>query len=189
MSLSRAGNTTAGFAPAHRAYISVGSNLGDKLAYCRHAVACLAQLDGTHVTAVSKIYRTAPVDYQDQNWFVNLALAIETVLAPDALLAALKRIQRSAGQGEKSIRFGPRRLDLDILLYGRQIIQTPLLTVPHPRMHRRRFVLKPLCEIDPGLVHPVRGESVRTLLNRLDPGEQQIEEIKEDVRTTGFCMP
>lgn len=163
--------------PAHMVYISVGSNLGDKLAHCRHAVDSLVQLEGTRVTAWSKIYRTSPVDYLAQGWFVNLVLGVETALAPAALLTALQQIQRSAGQGEKALRFGPRRLDLDILLFDRQIIQTPALTIPHPRMHQRRFVLQPLCDVDPGLVHPLLGVSVKVLLDRLDPKEQKIEVV------------
>ena len=159
------------------AYVSVGANLGDKTANCRRGVRLLNGRPDTRVVAVSRTYRTAPVDFLDQDWFINLAVKIETRLNPFELLAALQDIQRCVGQGPKAVRFGPRLLDLDIIFYEKEIIRAPQLILPHPRMHERRFVLQPLCDIDPGLVHPVLGDRIRVLLDNLSPGEQKIDPL------------
>lgn len=162
--------------PSHSAYISVGSNLGDKLACCRQGIAQVAALPRTELAVQSPFYRTAPVDYLDQDWFINAAIKVATNLAPEALLTALQAIQRKAGrtpEGDK-IRFGPRLLDLDIIFYDDLVLDLPDLVVPHPRMHKRRFVLKPLCDIDPKILHPVLGRSVEALLAALDTTDQDI---------------
>jgi 2-amino-4-hydroxy-6-hydroxymethyldihydropteridine diphosphokinase len=160
--------------PIHRAYISVGSNLGDKLACCRRGIAQVATLPRTELAAQSPLYRTAPVDYLDQDWFVNAAIKVATDLAPQELLAALQAIQRRAGRKADKIRFGPRRLDLDIIFYDDLVMDLPALVLPHPRMHKRRFVLQPLCDIDPNVLHPVLGRSVAALLAALDTTDQDI---------------
>ncbi len=156
------------------AYISIGSNLGDKLANCQFGIDALARTTHTVLIAQSPFYRTAPVDYLDQDWFVNAVIAIETRLDPKPLLAELKSIQSAAGRTREHVRFGPRILDLDILLYGNQVLATPELNIPHPRLHKRRFVLQPMCDIDPGIVHPVMNVSMQTLLNRLDANDQKV---------------
>lgn len=160
--------------PSHSAYISVGSNLGDKLARCEQGIAQVAALPKTFLAARSPFYRTAPVDYLEQDWFVNAAIKVATDLPPLGLLAALQEIQRQAGRTTDEIRYGPRLLDLDILFYEDLVIDLPELILPHPRMHKRRFVLKPLCDIDPKVLHPVLRQPVERLLAELDVTDQDI---------------
>ena len=157
-----------------RVYISIGSNLGDKRANCEFGINSLTQSDHTVLQARSPFYRTEPVDYLDQDWFVNAVIQVETRLDPLAMLAELQSIQISAGRTQEHIRFGPRILDLDILLYDDVILKAPALEIPHPRLHKRRFVLQPICDIDPKIVHPVLNISMQTLLNRLDANDQKI---------------
>lgn len=162
----------------HIAYLSIGSNLGDKIFNCRRALEELAA-DGTvRVQARSPLYRTEPVDYTAQDWFINQVVRVETELAPSALLDRLQEVQRRLGRTEPAVRFGPRLIDLDILLYDRLVLDGPRLSLPHPRMHRRRFVLKPLCDIDPELVHPVLGRDIRTLLAELGADRQEVVEYR-----------
>ena len=163
----------------HTVFISVGANLGDKLANCRYGIQCLADLKAVGDCVTSPFYRTAPVDYLDQDWFVNGAIRVTTTLAPLALLDHIAVIQQQAGRDGDKIRFGPRRLDLDIIFYDAQVIKTPRLEIPHPRMHKRRFVLQPICDINPAFVHPVRGQSVQELLNQLDDDQQEIIRIND----------
>ena len=157
----------------HTAYISVGSNLGDKLENCQRGVASLTR-NGCRLVAQSGIYRTEPVDYLDQDWFVNYVVQIETQLEPRQLLSIIHTIQKDAGRTGDKIRFGPRILDLDIILYDALTINNSDLTIPHPRMHKRRFVLQPLCDIDPTLIHPVLNVDMLSLLQALDDDEQRI---------------
>jgi 2-amino-4-hydroxy-6-hydroxymethyldihydropteridine diphosphokinase len=161
----------------HTAYISVGSNLGHKLENCRRGIQRLDR-DDVWLKAESRIYRTEPVDYTDQDWFINIVVKIETFLDPFRLLQCLQSIQRKAGRLHDSIRFGPRVLDLDIIFYDEAVINSAQLIIPHPRMHKRRFVLQPLCDIDPAINHPVLKTDVRTLLNRLDDNEQRVIEYR-----------
>ena len=159
------------------AYLSVGSNLGDKLNNCREGIAALTRLPGIRLVDQSRIYRTEPVDYLNQDWFINYVVKLETDLNPPALLKHIKSIERAAGRKQDTIRFGPRILDLDILLFN-DVVQNDLeLIIPHPRMHKRRFVLKPICDIDPEIKHPVLQCSMLTLLNELDDPEQGITEF------------
>ncbi len=159
----------------HIAYISVGSNSGDKLENCRKGIAALIQSGSTVIQARSRIYKTDPVDYRDQDWFVNIALKVETVLDPFQLLNQLKSIQHRAGRTVDPIRFGPRILDMDIVLYDDLVMNSPELIVPHPRMHKRRFVLMPICDIDPEIIHPVIKKSMRYLLDSLNDEQQGVE--------------
>lgn len=161
----------------HAAIISIGSNLGDKLDNCQRAIDALKTLDHTTVVACSRFYNTAPVDYLEQDWFVNVAVKVATRLEAHGLLDALKAIQRRAGRHGDSIRFGPRIIDLDIIFYDETVIETPELVIPHPRLHKRRFVLQPICDIDPAIVHPILKKDVRTLLERLDDDAQSVEPI------------
>ena len=162
----------------HTAYISVGSNLGDKLENCRKGIAELTAAQGVRLIDQSAIYRTEPVDYLEQDWFVNCALKIETTLEPLLLLKLIKSIEHAAGRTENAIRFGPRVLDLDIILYEDLVLEDPMLQIPHPRMHKRRFVLAPICDIDPGIIHPVFQQPLKYLLDRLDEAGQGIIEYK-----------
>jgi len=162
----------------HTAYIGVGSNLGDKLQNCRRGVAELVDDEGSRLVDRSPIYRTEPVDYTDQDWFVNYAVKIATVLEPLALLDKLKSIEHHAGRRRDSVRFGPRVLDLDIILYDDIVMDLPPLVIPHPRMHKRRFVLRPVCDIDPHINHPVFHRTVQSLLEDLTETGQRITEYQ-----------
>jgi 2-amino-4-hydroxy-6-hydroxymethyldihydropteridine diphosphokinase len=161
----------------HIAYISIGSNIGDKLQNCRKGVEDLGAVGKTKLIKLSRFYRTSPVDNEDQDWFVNAAVEVATSLGPQALLHEIKRIQASAGRKTEPIRFGPRILDLDIIFYDRAVLKSPELEIPHPRMHKRRFVLQPMCDIDPFIIHPVIKKDVRTLLEEIEDPDQKIEEL------------
>lgn len=158
----------------HVAYLSVGSNLGDKLDHCLKGIAAVAETGESSIYKVSRFYRTSPVDYTEQDWFVNAAVKIGTALDPVALLENLIAIQHHFGRKTDAVRFGPRVLDLDILLYADRLIRTPHLEVPHPRMHKRAFVLQPICDINPAIVHPVFGVTVAELLGRIEDEGQRV---------------
>jgi len=144
-----------------KAYISAGSNLGDRKANLEFA---LAELDsaGT-VLQVSPYFETEPVGYADQPWFLNLVIEVETRLAPSELLNLCRGIEASRDR-KRSFLNAPRTLDLDILLYGNRVVREENLIIPHPRMTERRFVLEPLLQIAPDLVHPVLKRTIRSLL-------------------------
>jgi 2-amino-4-hydroxy-6-hydroxymethyldihydropteridine diphosphokinase len=145
-------------------YLSLGSNLGDRAKNLRDAIAALGNA-GVSVVRFSSVYETEPVDYLDQPWFLNCVVEAETELAALDLLRALRGIETEMGS-KKLIAKGPRLIDIDILLYGNEIIDTPELQVPHRSMHLRRFVLQPLAEIAPAAQHPVSHLSVSELLTR-----------------------
>ena len=159
---------------SHIAYICVGSNQGNKAANCQKGINTLSQPDVSRLLEQSGFYTTEPVDYQDQDWFINIVVKIETRLDPFQLLQALKAIEQDTGRTESSIRFGPRILDLDILLYDNERVETTNLVIPHPRMHKRCFVLKPLCDIDPNIVHPLLKKKIKDLLRDLDETDQKV---------------
>ena len=138
------------------AYIALGANLGDPAATVQAAFAALATLPQSTLTATSALYRTAPVGICDQPEFINAAARIETELTPEALLDALLAIEQRFGR-VRTLRNGPRTLDLDVLLYDEQVLDTPRLILPHPRLHLRAFVLYPLADIGPDLSIPGRG--------------------------------
>ncbi len=135
------------------AYLSLGSNLGDRKAQLRQAVQLLSQHPAIFNIRISSIYETAPVGYTDQGLFLNLTVQLQTTLAAVELLDSCQEIEKLLHR-ERLIRWGPRTVDLDILLYNQQTIDTERLTVPHPRMHERAFVLVPLQELMPTLVVP-----------------------------------
>lgn len=162
----------------HIAYISVGSNLGNKLDNCRNGIEALTRSADIRFIDQSPIYRTEPVDYQDQDWFVNYVVKIETDLDPLSLLDFIKSIEHAAGRVRDTIRFGPRVIDLDIILYDDVVLEDSRLTIPHPRMHKRRFVLKPICDIDPDINHPVLQRTMLSLLENLDEKGQRITEYR-----------
>ena len=164
--------------PSHTAYISVGSNMGDKLTNCQTGINALMDSGAVRLVDQSPVYRTEPVDYLDQDWFVNCAVKIETRLDPPALLKIIQSIENGAGRVRDAVRFGPRVLDLDIILFDDLVRNDSGLIIPHPRMHKRRFVLKPICDIDPDINHPVLQRTMRSLLEDLDDGEQRIIEYK-----------
>ena len=162
----------------HIAYISAGSNMGDRLQNCRKGIEALTETGNCRILAQSRVYATEPVDYKDQDWFINLMVKLETTHDPFQLLDHIQYIQRAAGRIQDPIRFGPRILDLDIILYDDRIIESERLIVPHPRMHKRRFVLKPICDIDPAIIHPVLKKEMQFLLKRLGEEEQKVFEYK-----------
>ena len=140
---------------AATAYIGIGANLGDAQSTVTAAVAALARLPGCRLQRVSSVYRSAPVDAAGPD-FYNAVLALSTTLSPEALLAALQAIEQDFGR-QRPFRHAPRTLDLDLLLHGDALRSTPQLTLPHPRLHQRAFVLQPLLEIAPDLAVPGLG--------------------------------
>lgn len=161
--------TAAGF-PAGRGTpvaIGLGSNLGDRAARLTFGARRLATL--LESPRCSSVYETEPRELEEQPRFLNACCVGRSTLGPAELLHELKAIERAAGRIEAGPRFGPRELDLDILLYGGKIVETPELTIPHPRLAERAFVLVPLREIVPGWRHPVLGRSIAELAERVDP--------------------
>ena len=151
----------------HVAYIGCGSNIGDRLSHIQKALHTLSETEGITLQKISSVYKTDPVGYEAQAQFLNGVAAIQTSLSPLALLHTVKHIETAIGRKHR-IRWGPREIDLDILIYGDLCIQTENLVIPHPEMHLRGFVLVPLAEIAPDLIHPVFQETIQTLRNRLD---------------------
>jgi 2-amino-4-hydroxy-6-hydroxymethyldihydropteridine diphosphokinase len=145
--------------------VGIGSNLDDPARHVREALGALGRLGALRASA---LYRSEPLGDPDQPWYVNAAATLETALEPPALLAELRNLEQAAGRPAERPRWGPRVLDLDLLLLGDCVLETPELTLPHPGLGGRRFVLEPLCEIAPELVDPRSGKSVADLLRDLD---------------------
>ncbi len=152
------------------AYVALGTNLGDRGVHLERALAALRATTGLEVLRVSSVYETEPVGPPPQGRYLNAVVKLRARLAPRALLARLLAIELAAGRVRGPDRNAARTLDLDLLLYGERRIASPKLTVPHPRLHERAFVLEPLCEIAGSLVHPVLGKSIEDLAVRVrDP--------------------
>jgi 2-amino-4-hydroxy-6-hydroxymethyldihydropteridine diphosphokinase len=156
------------------AYLSLGSNIGDREANLRAAISRLNELLGD-VTAVSGLYETEPVEVVDQPWFINCAVALATDLSAEELLAGVLTIERSMGR-ERTRPKGPRNIDIDILLFGDAVVDSPALTIPHPGLATRQFVLAPLSEIAPEAVHPITLKSVRQMRDQIEPGAPVIRQ-------------
>ena len=155
-------------------FIGFGSNRGERQELCDRALALLKLLPLSQVTGVSSYYETEPVDPEgmlEGSWFYNGVVRLETSLSHTRLLEILQETERSLGRDEVKRR-GPRTMDFDILFFGQQHIDQPGLTVPHPRLHQRRFVLEPLVELDPAFIHPILRCSMQELLDALDDSSQ-----------------
>jgi 2-amino-4-hydroxy-6-hydroxymethyldihydropteridine diphosphokinase len=172
-------------------YLGLGSNLGDRAVHLEQAIRALAAA-GVHVKQRSSFYATEPVGFAPQNWFLNCVVEAATELMPRQLLRAVQQAERDLGR-RRLVHDGPRTVDIDILLYGSNVIRMPDLDVPHPRMAERRFVLIPLRELAPGLRHPTLGRTIGELLAET-PDRSQVrvwhplaEERNEKTETT--CNP
>jgi 2-amino-4-hydroxy-6-hydroxymethyldihydropteridine diphosphokinase len=164
----------------NRVYLSLGSNVGDREDQLREAITRL-ETEG-RIVSISSFYETEPVDFTDQAWFLNCAVALATDKTPERLMAAILGIEREMGR-QRVQNKGPRIIDIDILLFvgaftGDAILDSPELTIPHPAMHARRFVLEPLAEIAPEARHPVFKKTIRELLWALPPG-QEVRKIQK----------
>jgi 2-amino-4-hydroxy-6-hydroxymethyldihydropteridine diphosphokinase len=151
------------------AYLSLGSNMGDRETHLSQAIERL-QSEGRVVSA-SSVHETEPVEFTDQAWFLNCALALETTRTPEQVMSAILNIEHEMGR-QRIQKKGPRIIDIDILLFGDLILDSPALTIPHPAMQNRRFVLEPLAEIAPQAPHPVLKKTIRELLDALPAGQR-----------------
>ncbi|MBI5816458.1 MAG: 2-amino-4-hydroxy-6-hydroxymethyldihydropteridine diphosphokinase [Nitrospinae bacterium] len=155
-----------------RVYLSIGSNMGDRLGNLRKAGESIEALPGVTLEAAGRIYETAPLGGPEQEWFYNTAVAVETGAAPADLLRMTRKIEADMGR-VRGVKWGPRVIDIDIIFYGNETVDTPELVIPHPMAAQRRFVLLPVADIDPGFVHPVLGKTVAALLESLPEKGQE----------------
>lgn len=160
------------------AYIGVGSNLGDKLENCRRAIDIVGKISDCRLMAQSDFFRTAPVGVDGHDWYVNSVISLEADISAHQLLKSLLAIEGDLGR-ERKKKWDPRVIDLDILLFGRDVIEKQDLTVPHPYMHLRKFVLVPMNQLASDLIHPVLGKTMAELLNDLTCEEQTIVLLRE----------
>jgi 2-amino-4-hydroxy-6-hydroxymethyldihydropteridine diphosphokinase len=153
---------------ARLAYLSLGSNVGNREAHLRDAIARLARIG--KVIRVSSFYETEPVEFTDQPWFLNCAVALETSATPQELMKAILQIEEEMGR-RRVQKKGPREIDIDILIFEDEVIESEGLKIPHPAMSQRRFVLEPLAEIAPEVRNPVMAKTVEELLRELPEGQ------------------
>ena len=155
------------------AYLSIGSNKGNKKENLNKAIESLENHTLIRVVAVSPFYKTQPQNFEDQDWFVNAALKVETQAHPEELLDILKQIELSLDKEGKAFRFGPRIIDLDIIYFQNRVVKTDHLDIPHPRMQERCFVLRPLCDIGADTLHPVLDKTPEQLLKIIEKQTHQ----------------
>ncbi len=173
--------------PQHTIFIGFGSNKGERQDLCDRAIALMKLLPLSQVTGVSSYYETEPVDPEGSQggiWFYNGVVRLETSLSPQRLLDILQETERGLGRDDEN-RGGPRTMDFDILLFGQKEINQPGLTIPHPRLHQRRFVLEPFVEVDPDYMHPTLHRSMKDLLQSLDDSSQ----VNKLAITPGLVYP
>ncbi|HUQ50366.1 MAG TPA: 2-amino-4-hydroxy-6-hydroxymethyldihydropteridine diphosphokinase [Terriglobales bacterium] len=156
------------------AYLSLGSNVGDRMKNLRQAITSLVAVG--KVVKTSSFYETQPVEFQEQAWFINCVVELETDHSPQGLMAGLLKIERKMGR-QRNLPKGPRSIDLDIVLYEKQVIDEDGLKVPHAAMHERRFVLAPLAEIAPDAIHPVFMRSASELLKSLTDNNDAVKKL------------
>jgi len=156
-----------------RAYIGLGSNVGEREENLVRAISLLDSSPGIRVLRRASLYETEPVGVEAQPWFFNTVVEVEAELAPGELLRRMKEIEKALGREDRG-RWGPREIDLDLLLYGDLVMEEDGLVLPHPELHHRRFVLEPLCELAPELIHPRLGQPLRELLAGLDERKKVI---------------
>jgi 2-amino-4-hydroxy-6-hydroxymethyldihydropteridine diphosphokinase len=158
----------------HRVYLSLGSNLGDRSANLQSCIPWLGKLG--NVAKVSSFYETEPMELREQPWFLNCVIELETDLSAHELLSGIQHIEKEFGRS-REIEKGPRTLDIDILLFDSYVINDNDLQIPHPAMHKRRFVLAPLAEISAQVKHPVLGATAGELLQRLDASGGEVRRL------------
>jgi 2-amino-4-hydroxy-6-hydroxymethyldihydropteridine diphosphokinase len=156
-----------------RVYLSLGSNVGDREDHLRGAITRLESI--ARVISVSSFYETEPMEVTNQPWFLNCAVKAETTKVPKQFMAAVLEMEREMGR-LRTMKKGPRTIDIDILLFGDAVVDSPEVTIPHPAMHERRFVLEPLAEIAPEARHPVFKKTVSEMLDAL-PGGQTVRKV------------
>ena len=161
-----------------KVYIGIGSNLGDKRNNCLRAIALLKRIPDCESIEHSGLYMTEPVGVEDQDWYVNGVASLTTALSAQALLRALLSIESRMGRIRRK-KWDSRIIDLDILIFDREVIQEEHLRIPHPLMHARKFVLEPLSELAPELIHPILGVSISELLRKLPEDGQVVRPLKE----------
>ena len=149
------------------AYIGFGSNIDNRFTYITQALQMLLEADSVSLRQISSLYETEPVGYEEQDWFLNGVIAVETRLLAHQLLILLKAVEGLVGRRDRT-RWAPREVDLDLLIYDQSCINTPDLIVPHPEMHQRSFVLIPFAEVAPDVLHPILQQDIRTLLSNLN---------------------
>ena len=165
-----------------RVFLSLGSNLGDRISHIQQAVSSLSMLENVQIIKTSSFYETEPWGNKNQNWFVNACVALDTTLTPLDLLKECQRIEMQLGRMRiNEEKWGQRAIDIDILMYDNEIISDNVLTVPHPYFHLRAFVLVPMLEVKADLVHPVLNKTVSEIYDEL--------ENPEDVFLYGTVMP
>jgi len=153
------------------AYIGIGSNLGEKVENCRRAIEAIGSDARNRVVGCSRLFRTEPVGKKDQEWFINGVAAVETAMSPRELLEFLLSVEKKMGRNRIE-RWGPRIIDLDILFFGDRVLNEKGLQIPHPRLHERRFVMVPLKDIAPDLVHPIFQRTVSQILGELNATDE-----------------